>query len=79
MNSYEILIGHNNWNASKIAGILTFPAIIKEGLTEETSEMYIIKSNLMQCGFDNLCISEQAVVSDITNLIKIERIGSTTN
>ncbi|MDE7363804.1 MAG: ParB/RepB/Spo0J family partition protein [Ruminococcus sp.] len=60
--NYEILIGHNRWNASKIAGIPTVPAIIKEGLTEETAEMYIIESNLMQRGFDNLRISEQAAV-----------------
>ena len=60
--NYEILIGHNRWNASKIAGIRTVPAIIKEGLTEETAEMYVIESNLMQRGFDNLRISEQAAV-----------------
>ena len=60
--NYEILIGHNRWNASKIAGIPTVPAIIKEGLTEETAEMYVIESNLMQRGFDNLRISEQAAV-----------------
>lgn len=59
---YEILIGHNRWNASKIAGIPTVPAVIKEDLTEETAEMYVIESNLMQRGFDNLRISEQAAV-----------------
>lgn len=61
-NGYEILIGHNRWNASKIAGLPTVPAIIKEGLTEETAEMYVIESNVMQRGFDNLRISEQAAV-----------------
>lgn len=59
---YEILIGHNRWNASKIAGLPTVPAIIKEGLDEDTAEMYVIESNLMQRGFDNLRISEQATV-----------------
>lgn len=59
---YEILIGHNRWNASKIAGLPTVPAIIKEGLSEEEAEMYVIESNLMQRGFDNLKISEQAAV-----------------
>ena len=34
---YEILIGHNRWNASKIAGLKTVPAIIREGLSEEES------------------------------------------
>lgn len=61
-NGYEILIGHNRWNASKLAGLLTVPAIIKEGLSEEEAEMYVIESNLMQRGFDNLKISEQAAV-----------------
>lgn len=61
-NGYEILIGHNRWNASKIAGIPTVPAVIKEGLSEQEAEMYVIESNLIQRGFDNLKISEQAGV-----------------
>lgn len=61
-SEYEILIGHNRWNASKIAGLPTVPAIIKEGLSEDEAEMYVIESNLMQRGFDNLKISEQASV-----------------
>lgn len=61
-SEYEILIGHNRWNASKIAGISTVPAIVKEGLTDNDAEMYVIESNLMQRGFDNLRISEQATV-----------------
>lgn len=61
-NGYEILIGHNRWNASKLAGISTVPSIIKEGLTDEEAEMYVIESNVMQRGFDNLKISEQAAV-----------------
>ena len=59
---YEILIGHNRWNACKIAGLPTVPAIVKEGLSEEEAEMYVIESNLMQRGFENLRISEQAAV-----------------
>lgn len=61
-NGYEILIGHNRWNATKIAGIPTIPAIVKEGLSEQEAEMYVIESNLIQRGFDNLKISEQAAV-----------------
>lgn len=61
-NGYEILIGHNRWNASQIAGITTIPAIIKEGLSEQEAEIYVIESNLIQRGFDNLKISEQASV-----------------
>lgn len=61
-DSYEILIGHNRWNASKIAGLPTVPAIVKQGLSEDEAEMYVIESNVMQRGFDNLRISEQAAV-----------------
>ena len=59
---YEILIGHNRWNASKLAGLPTVPAIIKEGLTEEEAEMYVIESNLLQRSFSEMKISEQAAV-----------------
>lgn len=61
-DGYEILIGHNRWNACKIAGLPTVPAIVKEDLTEDEAEMYVIESNLMQRGFSNLRISEQAEV-----------------
>ncbi len=59
---YEILIGHNRWNASKIAGQECVPAIIKENLTEEEAEIYVIESNLLQRGFSELKTSEQAQV-----------------
>lgn len=61
-NGYEILIGHNRWNASKLAGLPTVPAIIKEGFSEEEAEIYALESNIMQRGFENLRISEQAAV-----------------
>lgn len=59
---YEILIGHNRWNASKIAGLPTVPAIVKTDLTEDEAEMYVIESNLIQRSFSDLKISEQAAV-----------------
>lgn len=59
---YEILIGHNRWNASKIAGRETIPAIVKEGLSEDEADTYVVESNVMQRGFENLKISEQASV-----------------
>ena len=59
-DGYEILIGHNRWNASKLAGLPTVPAIVKTDLTEEEALLYTIESNLYQRGFDNLKISEQA-------------------
>lgn len=59
---YEILIGHNRWNASKLAGKPVVPAIIKTGLSEEEAEMYVIESNIMQRGFNSFKISVQAAV-----------------
>ena len=59
-NGYEILIGHNRWNASKIAGLPTVPAIVKTGLTEDEALAYTLESNIIQRGFTNLRISEQA-------------------
>lgn len=61
-NGYEILIGHNRWNASKLAGLPTVPAIIKTGLSDDEAEMYVIESNVIQRNFDDLRISEQAAV-----------------
>ncbi len=61
-DGYEILIGHNRWNACKLAGLPTVPAIIKPGLTEDEAEIFVVESNVMQRGFDNLRISEQAAV-----------------
>ena len=57
---YEILIGHNRWNAGKLAGLTAVPCIIKTGLSEEEAEIYVIESNIMQRGFENLKISERA-------------------
>ena len=59
---YEILVGHNRWNSSKLAGKTTLPCIVKEGLSEDEAEMYVIESNLMQRGFDDLSITERASV-----------------
>ena len=61
-DKYEILIGHNRWNASIIAGKDFVPAIIKEHLTEEEAEIYVIESNLIQRGFGELKPSEQAKI-----------------
>ena len=48
MGDYEILVGHNRWNAAKLAGLSAVPAIVKSNLSEEEAEMYVIESNLMQ-------------------------------
>lgn len=61
-DKYEILIGHNRWNASKLAGLECVPAIIKEHLSEKEAEIYVVESNLLQRGFNELKTSEQAQV-----------------
>ena len=61
-DKYEILIGHNRWHASKLAGKEFIPAIVKENLSEEEAEIYVIESNLIQRGFSELKVSEQAKV-----------------
>ena len=76
-DGYEILIGHNRWNASKLAGLPTVPAIIKAGLTEDEAEMYVVESNVMQRGFENLKISEQAAaVGVVDNKIHTHSSGN---
>ena len=62
VQKYEILIGHNRWNCAKSIGKATVPAIVKTGLTAEEAEMYVIESNIIQRGFNNLKVSEQAAV-----------------
>ena len=59
---YEILSGHNRVKSAEIVGLKSIPAIIKEGLSESDAEMYVIETNLMQRGFNDLLISEQATV-----------------
>ena len=59
---YEILSGHNRVEGAKIIGLKHLPAIIKENLSEDEAEMYVIETNLMQRGFNDLLISEQATV-----------------
>lgn len=59
---YEILSGHNRWNAAKIAGINKIPAIVKEGLLEEEAYIYVIETNLMQRSFTDMLPTEKAAV-----------------
>mgnify|MGYP001040254090 CR=1 FL=1 len=61
-DGYEMLSGHNRWNAAKIAGIKEIPAIIKEDLTEREAYVYVIETNMLQRSFDDLLPSEKAAV-----------------
>ena len=71
---YEILAGHNRWNASKLAGKKTIPAIIKTNLTKEEAYVYVVETNVFQRGFDNLKLSEQAaVIAERTDSFREEK------
>lgn len=61
-DGYEMLSGHNRWNAAKIAGIKEVPAIVKENLTEREAYVYVIETNMLQRSFDDLLPSEKAAV-----------------
>lgn len=61
-DGYEMLAGHNRWNAAKIVGVKEIPAIIKENLSEEEAYVYVIETNLMQRSFTDLLPSEKAAV-----------------
>lgn len=57
---YEILAGHNRAYAAEKAGIGKIPAVVKTNLSDEEAEIYVIESNVLQRGFSDLKISEQA-------------------
>lgn len=59
---YEMLSGHNRWNAAKLAGLKEIPAIVKDGLAEEEAYVYVIETNLMQRSFTDMLPSEKAAV-----------------
>ena len=61
-NQYEMLAGHNRWNAAKIVGLNEVPAIVKENLSETEAYVYVIETNLMQRSFTDLLPSEKAAV-----------------
>lgn len=62
IGKYEILAGHNRCNAARLAGLTVLPCIVKICLTDEEAEVYVVETNLMQRGFNDLRISEQATV-----------------
>ena len=59
-DKFEIISGHNRVYASGLAGLEKVPAVIKVGLSDEESLVWAIETNLIQRGFSDLKISEQA-------------------
>ena len=88
---YEILSGHNRVQSAKTVGLTTIPAVVKENLSEDEADVYVIETNLIQRGFNDLLISERASVllsrhsklfsqgkrNDIINELKKLECGST--
>ncbi|MFV0497565.1 MAG: ParB/RepB/Spo0J family partition protein [Candidatus Fimivivens sp.] len=56
-DQYQILAGHNRWNASRKAGLITIPAIIKD-VDDDTATLIMVNTNLNQR--DELLPSEKA-------------------
>ena len=59
--SYEILSGHNRFEAAKEAGLEKIPAIIRRNLTEEEAWVIAIETNLLQRSFSDMKHSERAL------------------
>lgn len=59
---YEMLSGHNRMNAGQIAGLDGAWCVVKEGLSDAESLMYVIETNLLQRSFADLLPSEKAAV-----------------
>ncbi|BCN29507.1 ParB/RepB/Spo0J family partition protein [Anaeromicropila herbilytica] len=59
---YEILAGHNRWNAALNIGLSKVPIIIMDGLSDEEALLIVTETNLIQRSFTDLLHSERAFV-----------------
>ena len=57
---YEILAGHNRVEVSKILGMETVPAIVRDDLTDIEAMFVAIETNLIQRSFSDFSHSERA-------------------
>lgn len=62
VSNYEILSGHNRWNAAKIAGLEKVPVVIMDGLSDDEAMLIVTETNLIQRSFSDLVPSERACV-----------------
>ncbi len=63
-NKFEILAGHNRWNAAIAAGLEEVPIVIMKDLSDEEAMLVVIETNLLQRSFTDLSYSERALVID---------------
>lgn len=59
---YEILSGHNRWNAAKLANKDKVPVRIMDNIDDEMAMLIVTETNLIQRSFNDLCPSERACV-----------------
>lgn len=60
-DEYEILSGHNRWNAAKLVGLEKVPVVVLE-VSDEDAMLIVTESNLIQRSFNDLLPSERACV-----------------
>ena len=58
---FEILSGHNRFNAAKIIGLTEVPVIIKRDLSDDDAALIVTETNLVQRSFADLSHSERAI------------------
>jgi ParB family chromosome partitioning protein len=59
---FEILAGHNRYNAAKAAGLLVVPCDIRTDLNDNEAKQIVTLTNLLQRSFADLSHSERAAV-----------------
>lgn len=62
--NYEILSGHNRWNAAKMVGLSEVPIYLLEDINDEEAMLIVTETNLIQRSFSDLLPSERACVLD---------------
>ena len=60
--TYEILSGHNRWNAAKQVGLDKVPIHILEDIGDDEAMLIVTETNLIQRSFNDLLPSERACV-----------------
>ena len=78
-DGYEILIGHNRWNASKLAGLPTVPAIVKTDLRTCTRYRLITCWGVLpreDLSLSVLTRSQPTSSSSLTSLLRLKKKSS---
>lgn len=62
LERYEILSGHNRWNAGKLAGLEKVPVRILKEIDDDMAMLIVTETNLIQRAFSDLLPSERSCV-----------------